>query len=168
MNERDSFHHTALINTTETGMEKCAKELIKAEADVKASECEGFTPLIFGATRGNLLCVNILIDTGVFLDHREMRNGRTALIAAAWNGHHQCVDALIEAGADANIVSASGCTGMLGNKWGSSGENHYKCIESLIAAGADVNVSDHRGRNSGYIALLHAAGFPLDLENLEK
>ena len=48
-------------------MEKCAKELIKAGADVNASECEGFTPLIFGAMRGNLLCVNILIDTGFFL-----------------------------------------------------------------------------------------------------
>ena len=106
--------------------------------------------------RGNLGCVKKLIDAGANLDHQEMRNGRTALIAAAWNGYHQCVDALIEAGADVNIVSASGYTGMLGNKWGSSGENQYKCIESLIAAGADVNVPDHRGRNSGYIALLHA------------
>ena len=153
VNERDSFHHTALINATETGTEKCAKEPIKAGADVNAAEHKS---LMYAAMGGNLNLVKMLIDAGAFLDDRDIRNGRTALIAAAWNGHHQCVDALIEAGADVNIASASRRTAVAIYTWGPWEEGHYKCIESLTAAGADVNVPDEFGWNSGNVALFEA------------
>ena len=60
-----------------------------------------------------------------------------------------------KAGADVNIVSSYGHTGLTG-KWRSTEESHYGCIESLIAAGADVNKPDYKGRNSGCVALLEA------------
>ena len=156
VNESDSFHHTALIKATETGLEKCAEELIKAGADVNASEHKGFTSLMYAAMEGNLNLVKMLIDVVASLDDRDIRNGRTALIAAAWNGHHQCVDTLIRTGADVNIASASRRTAVAIYTWGPREEGHYKCIESLTAAGAHVNVPDEFWWNSGYVALLEA------------
>ena len=46
VNERDSYHNTALINATQKELDKCVQELIKAGADVNASEFEDFTSLV--------------------------------------------------------------------------------------------------------------------------
>jgi ankyrin repeat protein len=69
------------------------------------------TPLIVAADGGCKDIVEILLEAGANIEHRNDQ-GETALIAAAQNGHKEIVQMLLDAGANINQENADGETAL--------------------------------------------------------
>jgi ankyrin repeat protein len=69
------------------------------------------TPLIVAADGGCKEIVEMLLDAGANIEHRNDQ-GETALIAAAQNGHKEIVQILLDAGANINQENADGETAL--------------------------------------------------------
>ena len=90
-------------------IEEIHQNYLDAGADINAiSGCSvEMTPLFTAATKGNLPCVQVLIDAKAKLDIPS-NDGETPLFTAVKHGHSECALALIEAGADVNSCSNNG------------------------------------------------------------
>ena len=69
------------------------------------------TPLIVAADGGCKDIVEMLLEAGANIEHRNDQ-GETALIAAAQNGHKEIVQMLLDAGANVNQENADGETAL--------------------------------------------------------
>jgi ankyrin repeat protein len=69
------------------------------------------TPLIVAADGGCKEIVEMLLQAGANIEHRNDQ-GETALIAAAQNGHKEIVQMLLDAGANINQENADGETAL--------------------------------------------------------
>ena len=69
------------------------------------------TPLIVAADGGCKEIVEMLLEAGANIEHRNDQ-GETALIAAAQNGHKEIVQILLDAGANINQENADGETAL--------------------------------------------------------
>ncbi len=122
--------------------------LVKNIIDFKAFDDNGYTALIWAATKGYTKVVEALIKAGADVNATS-NDGYTALIEAAYNGHTEVVEALIEARAELNTKDIDGYTALI---WAAT-KGYTKVVEALIKAGADVNATS----NDGYTALIEAA-----------
>ncbi|KAK6234390.1 hypothetical protein QUC31_006796 [Theobroma cacao] len=68
---------------------------------------EGRTPLHLAASKGNIECAKILVESGVDKNAKS-KDGRTALFRAAANGNRRMVEMLIELDADPTIPDDRG------------------------------------------------------------
>ncbi|XP_021295345.1 serine/threonine-protein phosphatase 6 regulatory ankyrin repeat subunit B-like [Herrania umbratica] len=68
---------------------------------------EGRTPLHLAASKGNIECAKILVESGVDKNAKS-KDGRTALFRAAANGSRRMVEMLIEMDADPTIPDDRG------------------------------------------------------------
>jgi hypothetical protein len=68
---------------------------------------EGRTPLHLAASKGNIWCAKLLVESGADMNAR-CKDGRTALHRAAANGDRLIVEMLIEFGADPAITNDRG------------------------------------------------------------
>ena len=121
------------------------KQGISANAESSPS---GGIPLLVAAERGQLACMQILLDAGAKVNHTS-KNGGTALYLASRKGHARAVDLLLQHGAKVNGWSSGNndplCVAAL--------NGHTVCVQRLFRAGARIVT----GRQYGFSALHNAA-----------
>ncbi|XP_038710567.1 protein VAPYRIN-like isoform X2 [Tripterygium wilfordii] len=129
---------------------------------------EGRTALHLAASKGNIRCAQVLLESGADKDARSI-NGRTALHRAAANGDRSMVELLIEMGGDPTIEDDKGLSALdVARNEGieeilevmEQGEQvlmaarrgDIKHLESLLRRGASTDYRDQYG-----LTPLHAA-----------
>jgi ankyrin repeat protein len=145
-----------LSRAVENGYEVLARQLLdRRGTDANSKDCEGWTPLVRAARKGDIGLVETLlhakadVNVAITCGHRP-----TALEAAAEDGHLDVVERLLAAGADVNAAAARrhGRTALQA----AAGGGYSDVVERLLAAGADANAA--AARRHGRSALQGAAG----------
>ena len=114
------------------------KMLVKAGADVRATDAERATCLMFAAYHRHTDAVRYLVCLPeVDLDHQGRKN-RTALHFAVCQKHAEVVEVLIDAGADIEAKNVEGRSPL--HFASISGE--LTTVKMLVKAGADVRATD--------------------------
>jgi ankyrin repeat protein len=107
--------------------------------------------------RGNLLCLEALIEAGADVNQRlDPKSGGSALTIAVASGSLPCVNALIDAGAD--VDERLGLNNYGSNLAAAATEGHLGCLQSLLAAGADPNQVPLVGSYGSALAAAASAG----------
>ncbi|KAK8535949.1 hypothetical protein V6N13_104560 [Hibiscus sabdariffa] len=70
---------------------------------------DGRTPLLLAATKGNIECAKMLVESGADKNAKS-NDGRTALYRAVAHGNRRMVEMLIEMDADPTILDDRGCS----------------------------------------------------------
>ncbi len=122
--------------------------LVKNVIDFEAFDVNGYTALIWAATKGHTEVVKALIEAGANLNAQD-KNGYTALIWATREGRAEVVEALIDAKADLNAQDYEGKTALIL----AARKGRTEVVKALIEAEADLNAQD----KNGYTALIWAA-----------
>jgi ankyrin repeat protein len=114
--------------------------LINASADLEARDKYGYTPLALACDKGNLDCVQVLIE--------NKADARIATIDInqlahefARKGNSKCLRLLIDANADPKARDKHGHTPL---HWASQSGN-LDCVQVLIESKADVQTADNGG-----------------------
>ncbi len=101
-----------------------------AEVDTR-TETNGYTPLIWAASRGHAETVRLLLSAGARANIQS-NDGQTALMRACDNGRVEIAAVLVGAGADVNLATENGVTALkLATLM-----DHPEIIELLLQAGA--------------------------------
>jgi len=95
------------------------------------------TSLNVSASRGDVDCMQALIDAGADLEIKES-SGNTPLYTAAELNKVECIKALLNAGANLEAKANDGSTPL----HTSAANNHTEVCQHLINAGADINALD--------------------------
>ncbi|PYU86306.1 MAG: hypothetical protein DMG08_30020 [Acidobacteria bacterium] len=85
------------------------------------------------ASEGDTIAVRLFIASGMDPNAR-IKDGNSALIAAAGSGHAETVQALLAGGADVNAKNMQGGTALLS----AAGSGHADVVSLLLNKGADV------------------------------
>lgn len=86
--------------------------LLAQGADVDTrTESNGYTPLIWAASRGHAETVRILLGASADVNV-QAKDGQTALMRACDNGHIEIAAVLVGAGADVNLATENGVTAL--------------------------------------------------------
>jgi ankyrin repeat protein len=109
--------------------------LIKAGADVKASNRYGVTPMNLAATTGDATIIRKLLDSGID-PNAANPGGETALMTAARTGKMDAVKLLLDRGANVNAKDIEHEQTAL--MWAVT-ENHADVVKLLLDHGADIN-----------------------------
>src|SRR5262249_6351600 len=139
---------TALHWATRSDDLETVELLIKAGANVKATNRYGMTPLHQACANGSARIVEALLKAGAD-PNSALPEGETALMTAARTGNADTVKVLLEHGADVNPKEAwRGQTALM---WAAA-EGNSEVIRLLLARGADMHVRS----NGGFTAFLFA------------
>jgi hypothetical protein len=130
-----ALKQTRLCLAARSGHLARVRELCDWRADIEATDCYDFTPLVSASYNGHHEVVRALLSRGANAN-AVASYGNTALIWSSYFGHVEVVRALLAAGADKHRVSRDGLTA------------------TLIATYANVN---HPGSRAAILALLAAA-----------
>jgi ankyrin repeat protein len=137
LDARDSHGWTPLFWAAERGETKIARQLMERGANAKTLEGRHLhSPLHVAAAHGHLPLVELLLERGSPLAHRD-RFGGTALDEAAFGGHADVVSLLVKQGLAVEwpLHVAAG----LGNR---------QRVEKLLDEGAEVNAPTRGWKNS--------------------
>jgi len=115
------------------GHVELANLLIDQRADLEERNDEGYTPLMEAAREGHEEMVALLLFHDADINAITEETQETALTLACCGGCYEVAKFLLEAGADANLGSAS--TPLME----ASQEGHLELVQLLIKAGAQVN-----------------------------
>jgi ankyrin repeat protein len=126
---------TALHWAARDGNLEAVQMLLKAGAEVDASNRYGVTALSLAVTGGDPAVVNALLKAGADAN-RALPEGETILMTAARTGNTEIVRALIKAGANPEVHEHYyGETALI---WAVA-ENHAETVAMLLDAGAGVD-----------------------------
>ena len=126
-----ALHWAAFKDDLQTG-----ELLVRAGANVKASNRYGVTPLSLACVNGNGEMVELLLKAGAD-PNTALPGGETALMTAARTGSLAPVKSLIIRGA--NVDSRDERRGQTALMWAAA-EGHAPVVKELIEAGADVRL----------------------------
>ncbi len=103
------------------------QQLIKAGANINATDKSGRTILILASENGHLDIIKKLINSGADVNATD-EYGWTALVCSSYNGHREIVKELIKAGANIKKISlVKACK-----------NGHLEIVKELIRAGANA------------------------------
>ena len=140
---------TALHWAVEREATEIVPLLIRAGANVKATNRYGASPLWLAALNGDARTIEMLLEAGAD-PSAASDEGETALMVAARTGKLDAVNRLLARGADPNVKEQwRGQTALM---WAAA-EGYAPVIDALVARGADVNARS----NGGFTAILFAA-----------
>ncbi|KAE8661679.1 Ankyrin repeat family protein, putative isoform 2 [Hibiscus syriacus] len=123
---------------------------------------EGRTPFLLAATKGNIECAKILLESGADKNARS-NDGRTALYRAVANGNCRMLEMLIEMDANPTISDDRGCSPLdIARDKDHAIKGHRDVVLALVEMGLDFE----RRNNEGHTAL-HLAVEGGDLEVVE-
>ncbi len=112
INQADSNGNTAIFWACRESKADILQLLLSAGADVNIGNKSGDLPLTISAGEGDSLIVNLLLQSASILINKPDKKGWTALICASYHGHVDVAQLLLNAGADINLTSNVGCTGL--------------------------------------------------------
>lgn len=116
--------------------------LIRAGADINATNEDGTTALMNAAINGRAKNVQALIDAGANLEIKQKGTGLTALTKlSGFADSEDIIRILCQAGADINTTDNNGGTPI----YHAIANNRLKNIEVLIQEGANVNIKNKNG-----------------------
>src|SRR5688500_17609326 len=125
--------------------------LIRAGADIKATNRYGVAPISLACARGNAAIVDILLQAGADAN-TALQEGETCLMSAASTGNLPTVRALLVRGAGVNAVETwKGQTALM---WAAA-EGHAQVVDALLEAGAEVNARSKAGFTPLLFAVRH-------------
>ncbi len=110
-------------------------QLLRAGANVKATNRYDVTPLTLACTNGNFAIVERLLKAGADAN-TALPGGETVLMTAARTGKPDVIKALLAYGADPNKKESS--RGQTALMWAAA-EDNAAAIKVLMEAGADIN-----------------------------
>lgn len=154
---------TPLIVATRRGYDEIAAQLIAANADVDATDSEGFTALVYALKADAEPLIKLLKDAGAKAPKYAEGSLEAAWIAAAKAGDCARLRGLIGDGVDVNVKYASkekneeegGKTTALKH---AAEKGHLKAVKLLLASGAAVDEKfGGRFQPAHETALMHAA-----------
>ncbi|XP_047486554.1 ankyrin repeat family A protein 2-like [Penaeus chinensis] len=118
--------------------------------DVEVDEVDGngFSPIMWAASYGQLPTVRLLIQNRAKVD-MEGEDGETALLLSSANGHHEIVKLLINCGANPNHVDHMGNTALMY----AAHNDHSHCANELLEHGADLSTTNVAGITAFHIAV---------------
>ena len=131
------------------------RDLIHQGVNVNAADRDkGWTALIYGAAKGSLTVVQLLLAAGADVN-LAATSGQTAVSEAAYWGHAEVLNLLISAGAALNVPDReNGWTPVMKTVvW-----ENTEILRLLLDAGADATLRDHEGRTVLAIALADGKG----------
>ena len=143
---------------------KAVKDLIKAHPGIVNVENDASeTPLYMASYLGHLDIVELLVENGAHIDHKDTRGGWTALTLAAVQGHNHIVEYLIIEGAKLNEQNLKGDTALILACASNDGNNYLKIIGLLLDEGIDISLEDNEGHNAMYYAERNGDPFVIQL-----
>jgi len=133
------------------------KVLIRAGADINTKNSNGWTALMYAASRNNKEAVKMLISAGADVNAKTS-DGWTALMKAAHSllNPKEIVKNLISAGADINAKDNNGWTATMRM----AKSRHLEAYNFLVSAGADIEAKNHEGLDAQYYLDLALAEIP--------
>ena len=144
---------------------KAVKDLIKAHPGIVNIENEPAreTPLYMASYLGHLDIVELLVESGAHINHKDARGGWTALNLAASQGHHHIAEYLIIEGANLNEKNNVGNTPLMLACLNNEGNNYLYIIGLLLDEGVDISVENNEGHNAMYYAERNGDAFVIQL-----
>jgi uncharacterized protein len=140
---------TALMLAIDRNDVDGATRLIRAHADVNATNEYGATALWIAAARGNVQVMKLLLDAHAN-PNAALLSGETSLMTAVDNGHADVATLLLDRGADVNARERKG--GQTALMWAAANRSTFM-VKLLIDHGADSRARSTRG----FTPLLFAA-----------
>ncbi|XP_073023039.1 putative E3 ubiquitin-protein ligase XBAT31 isoform X1 [Primulina eburnea] len=141
--------NSALHIAAENGQIEVLSYLL--DASVKPDVLNRFkqTPLMLAAMRGNISCVNKLIEAGANILMFDARSGRTCLHYAAYYGHSGCLQAILSAASTSPVAASWGYSRFVSirDRKGATPlhlaarQRHPECVHILLDNGALVSAS---------------------------
>lgn len=139
-----------LLRAVKTGDLRDAEALLEQGADIETRHPgNGWTPLMWAATRENAQGVRLLAGRGADLEARDTR-GQTALMNAARWGRLVGVDALLAAGAKVGARDRNGWTALM---WAAF-KGQARTAAFLLDRGAELESKDPDGRRPLMLAAM--------------
>jgi ankyrin repeat protein len=132
-----AFADARLIAAVKRGDVAAVRSLVRARADVNATEGDGTTALHWAVQADNVEVTRALIENGANVALAN-RLGVTPLGLAATNGSARLIDALLKAGANPNESSPEGETVLMT----ASRSGSASAVKVLLEAGATVNATE--------------------------
>jgi ankyrin repeat protein len=126
-----------LIDAVRAGNRDTVRALVRAKADVNATEADGTTPLQLAVQADDLEMAKLLLASGADAGAAN-RYGVTPLSLAALNGSVTAIEALLAAGADANTVVSRGQTVLMT----AARSGHATAVRALLERGARVDAQE--------------------------
>ncbi|XP_061481680.1 ankyrin repeat and SOCS box protein 3 [Rhineura floridana] len=141
-----AIHEAAFHNTSE-----CLKLLICAAPSdnyIRSKTFEGTCPLHLSASRGNLECVAVLLESGA--DPNELTNDATTpLFLAVENGHAVVINLLLQHGAN---INGSHCWSEWNSLHQAAFQRYPEILKLLLDKGADKESVDDFGITPLFVA----------------
>ncbi len=127
--------------------------LIKAGADMTATDYANATPLFYAAQNQRAAVLNVLLEAGASVNEKWATKGETPIHWAAKSGSAACVQALVEAGADLQAINKRGMTLM--HQAVSQWTDHADVVRLLLSCGVSPTQPDANGSTPLHAAALH-------------
>jgi len=132
-----------IFTIARTGTVNDARNLLKGNPNlVKATNPEGYSPLILACYRSNNEVARLLLDSGANID--AVSGMGTALMASVVKGNEEMVRYLLEKHAMVNLSDQNGMTALL---YAVMFKKH-NLADMLVKAGADPDHKDSRGQSA--------------------
>uniref|UniRef100_A0A7N2R9X5 MSP domain-containing protein n=2 Tax=Quercus lobata TaxID=97700 RepID=A0A7N2R9X5_QUELO len=112
---------------------------LKEYRSLDCRDKEGRTPLDLAASKGNIGCAKLLLESGVNTN-TKCKDGRTALHRAAANGNHRMVEMLMDFGADPTITNDRGQSAV-----DVARDKEHKEVVEILERGEQVLMAARRG-----------------------
>lgn len=138
-----------LIEAVKRRDDKAFAALMRANADVNASQPDGATALAWAAHLGERRMAEALLDAGANADTAD-EYGETPVTLAAATGDAELIERLVAAGGNPRSARWNGETAVMI----AAGAGSLDTVRLLARHGAEVNVAEPRG---GQTALMWAA-----------
>jgi ankyrin repeat protein len=143
---------------------KAVKDLIKAHPGIVNIENDASeTPLYMASYLGHLDIVELLVESGARINHKDTRGGWTALTLASSQGHNHIVEYLIIEGANLNERNNAGDTALIVACASNNGNNYLYIIGLLLDEGVDISIKDNEGHDAMYYAERRGDPFVIQL-----
>ncbi|KDO22630.1 TKL protein kinase [Saprolegnia parasitica CBS 223.65] len=124
--------------------------------NVNCTDCSGWTPLHYAASKGHVDVVRLLLDKGAKFDACTT-DGSTLLHCAASNGHVDVVRLLLDKGADVDASNANGSTPL----HHAAQANKPEMVQLLLEKGAKVDAKNREGKTPLEVAEARGSNDPV-------
>jgi uncharacterized protein len=142
-------HDVRLLEAVKRRDDKAFAALLRAKADVNATQPDGATALAWAVHLGERRMAEALLESGAAANTAD-EYGETPVTLAAANGDAGLVQRLVAAGGNVSAARWNGETAVMI----AAGAGSLDTVQQLVLHGANVNVAEPRG---GQTALMWAA-----------